>query len=98
MLASSTPNQEVIIMVDSTDFERLEAKVDKLTEAMTKLVLFEERQANQGERIGRVEAAMAVATSKISDVDKKVEQWVNRGIGVWVMAGVVFAAIQFFKS
>ena len=38
------------------DFRRLEGKVDKLAEAVMKLVLVEERQTNQGERIGKLNA------------------------------------------
>jgi len=41
------------------DFRRLEGKVDKLGDAVQKLILVEERQANQGERIGRVEQRVA---------------------------------------
>ena len=42
------------------DFRRLESKVDKLTDAVGKLILFEERQATQGERIGSVEIKLGV--------------------------------------
>lgn len=77
------------------DFRRLETKVDKLTDAVSKLILVEERLANQGERIGRVEQAIATVESSIASVDRKVDQWVNRGIGVWVAATVVFTVIQF---
>jgi hypothetical protein len=77
------------------DFARLERKVDKLTDAVSKLILFEERQMNQGERIGRCESGLAVAEASIAKVDRKVDMWVNRGIGVWLAAGVVFTLIQF---
>lgn len=77
------------------DFTRLEAKVDKLGEAIGKLILFEERQANQGERIGRCEAQIAVHDASIQKVDRKVETWVNRGIGVWALAVTLFALAQF---
>lgn len=79
------------------DFRRLEGKVDKLTDAVTRLILIEERQTTQGERIGKCETAIAVHDSQISKVDKAVHMWVNRGIGVWVAAGAVFAVIKFLK-
>lgn len=81
-------------MTDS-DFQRLESKVDKLTDAITKLVLVEERQANQGERIGKCEAAIAVHDSAINKTDRVLHQWINRGIGVWVAAGAIFGLVQF---
>lgn len=76
------------------DFKRLEAKVDKLTDAVGKLILFEERQATQGERIGAIEMRCAAHDTSITKIDKKVDQWVNRGIGVWGLAVTIFALIQ----
>lgn len=79
----------------SEDLRRLESKVDKLTDAVQRLILIEERQSSQGERIGKCEAAIAVHDSAIQKTDRKVDQWVNRGIGVWVAATVLFAMVQF---
>lgn len=76
------------------DFVRLENKVDKLTDAVLRLVLLEERQSAQGERIGIAEQRIAVNESTLSRVDAKVERWVNRGIGAWGIAMVLFAVIQ----
>lgn len=81
--------------VSQEDFKRLEAKVDKLTDAVSKLILFEERQATQGERIGKCETKLAVVEQSVSRVDTKVERWVNRGIGVWALAVAMFALVQF---
>lgn len=80
------------------DFKRLEAKVDKLTDAVSKLILFEERQATQGERIGAVEAKVAIHESSILRTDRKVDQWVNRGIGIWLAATAVFTFIQLIRK
>ena len=77
------------------DFIRLEAKVDKLGEAISKLILFEERQATQGERIGKCESNIAVHETSLNRIDRKVEMWVNRGIGVWALAVTLFALVQF---
>ena len=80
------------------DFKRLETKVDKLTDAVGKLILFEERQANQGERIGAVETKVSVQDVALQRIDRKVDQWVNRGFGMWAAAVVVFSVISFFKK
>lgn len=77
------------------DFKRLESKVDKLTEAVTRLVLVEERLSNQNERIGRVEQRISVTETSHAKLDSKVERWINRGIGVWGLAVTLFALLQF---
>lgn len=79
----------------SEDLRRLELKVDKLTDAVQRLILIEERQTTQGERIGKCESAIAVNETSIQKVDTKVERWVNRGIGVWAVAVVMFTLLQF---
>jgi hypothetical protein len=80
------------------DFKRLENKVDKLTDAVGKLILIEERQANQGVRIGAVEAQLSVQDAMLQRVDRKVDQWVNRGVGIWAAVAVVFSLVQFWKK
>jgi hypothetical protein len=80
------------------DFRRLESKVDKLTDAVGKLILFEERQANQGARIGDVETKIEVHDVHLQRIDKKVDQWVNRGVGVWAAAAVVFALVKYLEK
>ena len=77
------------------DFKRLEAKVDKLSDAVTKLVLVEERISNQGERIGRVEQRVSAIENQADRTDRKLEMWINRGIGVWGLASVIFMLVQF---
>jgi hypothetical protein len=80
------------------DFRRLESKVDKLTDAVGKLILFEERQATQGERIGSVEIKLGIHDVSLQRVDRKIDQWVNRGIGVWAAAAIVYSLVQFWKK
>jgi len=80
------------------DFRRLESKVDKLTDAVGKLILIEERQANQGVRIGAVEAQLSVQDAMLQRVDRKVDQWVNRGVGIWAAAAIVFSFVQFWRK
>lgn len=77
------------------DFRRLEDKVDKMADAVMKLVLVEERQTNQGERIGRVEQRVAAVETATSKTDRTLQMWINRGIGVWGVAVVVFTLVQF---
>ena len=77
------------------DFRRLEGKVDKLGDAVQKLILVEERQANQGERIGRVEQRVASVETATVKTDRTLQMWINRGIGVWGLAALIFTLVQF---
>jgi hypothetical protein len=86
-------------MTTDDDFRRLESKVDKLTDAVMRLVLIEERQSTQGERIGKVEARVAVIESTQTKTDRTLHMWINRGVGVWVTVAAVWALVQFvFKK
>lgn len=67
-----------------SDLSRLEKKLDKLTDAVSKLILLEERQVNQASRLSVVE-------TRLDSTEKRVDQWVNRGIGMWALGAVLFA-------
>jgi hypothetical protein len=69
------------------EFNRLEAKVDSLLEAVTKLVLFEERQSVQA-------ATIKTLGIKVDKVEKDLDKWVQRGIGVWAFAVTTFTLYQ----
>jgi uncharacterized coiled-coil protein SlyX len=78
----------------SEDFRRLESKVDKLTDAVTRLILVEERQTTQGERIGKVEQAIVSHEVQIANNRAEIDRWVQRGIGAWFVAAGVFAIVK----
>jgi uncharacterized coiled-coil protein SlyX len=78
----------------SEDFRRLESKVDKLTDAVTRLILVEERQTTQGERIGKVEVTLAHHDARIDNNRAEIDRWVQRGIGAWFVAAGVFAVLK----
>lgn len=84
-------------MPDEDDFRRLEGKVDRLTDAITTLVRVEERQATHGTRIGNLEERVASVEATGVSLDRKLEQWINRGIGLWsfaVIAWTLFLALR----
>lgn len=76
--------------VDREDIQRIEGKVDKLTEAVMTLVRVEERQHTHGVRLGLLEERMSTAESNIRTTDGKVDRWINRGIGVWGLAVMIW--------
>ncbi len=76
------------------DLKRIETKVDKLTDAVTRLILVEERQTAQGVRITALEDKTEELDHKYNKVDRKVERWVNMGMGAWAIVVVIFAFVQ----
>lgn len=76
------------------DLRRIENKVDKLTDAVTRLILVEERQTAQGVRITTLEEKTEELDYKYNKVDRKVERWVNMGMGAWAIVVVIFAFVQ----
>jgi uncharacterized protein with PhoU and TrkA domain len=80
------------------DFKRLEGKVDKLTDAVTRLILVEERQTTQGARLGKVEVTLATHDAQITNNRAEIDRWVQRGIGAWAVAAVLFAVVKLGAS
>lgn len=78
----------------NADLQRLESKVDKLTDAVTRLILVEERQTSQGVRLGEVEKRMSSTEATMTQVEKRMERWINFGAGAWALALVIFAVAQ----
>ena len=76
------------------DLKRIETKVDKLTDAVTRLILVEERQNAQGVRITQLEEKTEELDKHISKVDRKVERWVNMGMGAWALLATLFAVAE----
>ena len=80
------------------DLARVEEKIDRLATAVEKLILIEERQATQAAKITQLESRLAVSEANLLTTDRKVDQWVNRGIGVWGLATFVIAGlVAYFK-
>lgn len=77
------------------DLKRIEVKVDKLTDAVARLILVEERQASQGVRIGELEKSSIHTGHKIDNVDRKVDRWIHMGMGAWAVLATLFIILEF---
>lgn len=77
----------------SQSFIRLEAKLDQLTEAVSRLVLIEERQINQAGRLTAAEKDIENLEELQRQAEKKVDRLINRGIGMWLVIGVLGTAL-----
>lgn len=75
----------------SEELDRLEAKVDRLSDAVTRLVLFEERQMTQGQHLAALEA-------RLRALELVVASWVNRAIGVAALLGLVWTLFNGVKD
>lgn len=82
-------------MISVVDFRRFEKKIDLLSEAIGKLVLVEERQSNQKVEIAELHKDVEANRVAIEKLQRQVDQWINRGIGVWGVAIVIFAILEF---
>ena len=82
---------------DSPNLSSIERRLDRLTDAVEKLVLIEERQTAQGARIVLVEGRITTVEIAQRATDAKVDMWINRGIGAWAIAATLFAALKTFK-
>ena len=95
-MSSTFDNSDPAVKISRQDFERVEKKIDEMAAAVVKLILVEERQTTQGKRIGDNETAIATLLVKFESLDKKLDQWVNRGIGVWAVVLILYALFSKF--
>ena len=75
--------------MNSFDLNRLEDKVDILTDDVRKLVLFEERQAVQA-------LAIVSLTTRLTSTEQRLDMWINRGVGVWAVVAVAMTLVKIF--
>lgn len=88
--------------VSEERFLSLETKIDKLAEAVMKLVLIDERQITQGTRIGKVEEEIGKLHAKLEAelghlrasnlaLEREVNKWKNFAVGAWAVVVVAWA-------
>lgn len=83
-------------MLDVTtgDIQRLETKLDRLAEGMTRLILIDERQVLQFGRMEKLENRLIAAETAGRSTETRLTAWVQRGIGVWGAVVVFWSAWQ----
>ena len=84
-------------MTDTPNLTSIERRLDRLADAVEKLVLIEERQTAQGARIALMEARQSMQEIAQRATDAKVDMWINRGIGAWALAATLFAILKTLK-
>jgi hypothetical protein len=97
-IMSLVENQNAMARRMEERHDTTEKKLDKLTDAVTRLVVVEERQTTQGQRIGKLEERTAVVEAAGRETDKKLDKWIYMGMGAWGLAAVLFAIFSALKS
>ena len=80
--------------VTLSDFQRLERKVDELVTKLDQLTRIDERQANHTEKVAKLEKDLASLSQRAEDTERKLEQWINRGIGAWLLVILLWALFK----
>lgn len=87
--------------------DRIELKLDALTQAVHRLAVIDERQIEAGRRVGHLEDRVAKAETMLSQyketfaaelvrIEKKVDTWIQRGIGAWALAMTIYTLYTTF--
>lgn len=83
--------------MNNTDIDRLESKIDKLAEAVHRLVLVEDRQLRTNSRLDQVEDDLGKAFETIRTVEKRVDTHSNYGRAASVIFTAALGIMGFFK-
>lgn len=78
------------------DILRLETKLDKLTEAVMRLVVLEERQTHTTEMLHQLQINQTSLDVNLRKLERSHEKWVNRGVGAWALVCALWAAVEVF--
>lgn len=97
---------DAVRTISAVDFQRLEKKMDRLGEAIGTLVRVEERQTNHAALIAEIksnhekdkislEKDIEANRVAIDRNERLLQQWIQRGIGAWVVVTIVASIIAF---
>lgn len=85
-----------MVPVSEERFLSLELKIDKLSDAVLKLVLIDERQIAQGQRVGKIEEDIGKLRLEMLQLERTVSKWMNFVWGAWVVIGAGWALFSRF--
>lgn len=83
-------------MTATTDFSRLESKVDKIADAVSKLVVLEERQSHMKSEVDDLKAEMAEMKEELNKTQQTLAKWVYIGHGAITVIVVLWSVFTFF--
>lgn len=91
------PKDFVIGAEVQDDLQRLESKIDKLAEAVHRLVLVEDRQIRTNARIDKLETDMGKSFDMLRTVEKRVDTHANYGRASAAIFTAALTIIGYFK-
>lgn len=80
--------------VTAGDIKRLEDKLDRLADGMTRLILIDERQVLQFGRMEKLENRLHAVEEHTRIADARLTAWVQRGVGGWAAIAAVWTGWQ----
>ncbi len=72
--------------------------MDIMADSIGKLVIIEERQSNQKVEIAELHKDVEANRIAIERTDRLLQQWIQRGIGAWVVVSIVATGVAFILS
>lgn len=79
------------------DFHRLEGKVDKLADAIEKLILIEDRQARHAERLEVVENKAEATAERLRAVERRLDKAAAYLAGMVAVGVFIFEGAKFLQ-
>lgn len=85
-----------VMVATKEDIGRLEIALRELSKQVESMILIQERQTVQGQRIGDLETENGVLKELVNKLEKKVDTWIQRTVGAWFVLTVAGSAIIAF--
>lgn len=93
----SIPNGFVIGAEVQEDINRLESKIDKLAEAVHRLVLVEDRQIRTNARLDKIETDLVQAFNMTRAIEKRVDTHASYGKSAAAIFTAALSVLGIFK-
>lgn len=80
------------------DIRELKEQMTRLSQKLETMIRLEERQTDQGRRIGDIEKDLAALATRADIHERDDAAWKNRGVGIWLLAAALFGVYQVYLS
>ncbi len=89
-------NENTHEYINRSDLERIERKLDTLSEAISKLMIFEERLTILTTRIDKSDTRISALETELLVTARRIDKWLYLGTGAWVVMVVAFEIARVF--
>ena len=95
---SAPINSEKALVMDASDFIRLENKIDEVANAVQSLIIIEERQVNQKAELDSLKTRVEALGVEQGQINRRIDRMVNLVIGGWAVLVVLFELYKMMKG